>query len=137
MKRKKDRYGGKNPSCNNKCRPCINNLEDINHIVAGYSQMSARYYLRLRPDEVAKTVLNSHLKNVCPDKLITLSSDPEYIYRKHLWLYWWNISIKTATKVTHIISQIGVYGIKKLNYAQKLNAAVLSTKMFVETSTKN
>ena len=82
MKSKKGRYRGKNPSCNNKCRLCINNVDDINHIVAGCSQISARYYLHLRHDEVAKTVLNSHLKNACPAKLITLSSDPEYIYTK-------------------------------------------------------
>ena len=41
--------------------------------------MLARYYLPLRHDEVAKTVLNFHLKKLCPDKQITLSSNPEYI----------------------------------------------------------
>ena len=46
----------------NACRLCINNVEDISHIVAGCSEMSARYYLPLRHEEVAETVLNSHLK---------------------------------------------------------------------------
>ena len=101
LKNKRDRDSGKNPSCNNKCRLCINNVEDISHIVAGCSQMSARYYLPLRHDEVAKTVLNSHLKKFCPDKQIILSSDPEYIYKEHPREYWWNISIKTATKIPH------------------------------------
>ena len=100
LKNKRDRDSGKNPNCNNKCRLCINNVEDISHIVAGCSQMSARYYLPLRHDEVAKTVLNSHLKNFS-DKQITLSSDPEFIYKEHAREYWWNISIKTATKIPH------------------------------------
>ena len=79
LKNKRDRDSGKNPSCNNKCRLCINNVEDISHTVAGCSQMSARYYLPLRYVEVAKAVL----KQFCPDKQIILSSDPEYIYKEH------------------------------------------------------
>ena len=54
LKNKRNKDSGKNPNCNNKCRLCINNAEDISHIVAGCSQMSARYYLPLRHDEVAK-----------------------------------------------------------------------------------
>ena len=101
LKNKRDRDSGKNPNCNNKCRLCINNVEDINNIVAGCSQMSARYCLPLTHDEVAKTVLNSHMKKFCPDKQITLSSDAEFIYKEHPREYWWNISIKTATKIPH------------------------------------
>ena len=67
LKNKRDRDSGKNPSCN-KCRLCINNVEDISHIVAACSQMSARCYLPRRHDEVAKTVLNSHLKKFYSDK---------------------------------------------------------------------
>ena len=63
--------------------------------------MSARYYLRLRHEEVAKTVVNYHLKKFCPDKQITLSSDPELIYKEHSQKYWRNILIKTATKIPH------------------------------------
>ena len=59
-------------------------MEDISHIVAGCSQMSARYYLPLRHEEVAKTVMNYHLKKFCPDKQITLSSDPEFTYKEHI-----------------------------------------------------
>ena len=59
LKNKRDRDIEKNPNCNNKCRLCINNAEDISHIVAECSQMPTRYYLPLRHDEVAKTVLNS------------------------------------------------------------------------------
>ena len=32
---------------------------------------------------------------------ITLSSDPEYIYKEHPWEYRWNILIKSATKIPH------------------------------------
>ena len=63
--------------------------------------MLARYYLPLRHDEVAKTVLNFHLKKLCPDKQITLSSNPEYIYKVPLQEQWWNILKKTATKIQH------------------------------------
>ena len=76
-------------------------MEDINHIVAGWSQMSARYYLPLRQDEVTKAILNAHLKTFCPYKQIPLSSDPEVIYKEHPREYWWNISIKIATKIPH------------------------------------
>ena len=79
LKNKRDRDSRKNPSCNCKCRLCIDNVEDISHTVAGCSQMSARYYLPLRHNEFGKTVFNSHLKKVCPGKQITLSSDPEYL----------------------------------------------------------
>ena len=100
LKNKRERDSGKNLCCNNKCRLCINNVEDIIHI-AGCPQMLSRYYLPLRCDEVAKTVLNFHLKKFCPDKQITFSSDSEFIYKKHPREYWQNISIKTATKIQH------------------------------------
>ena len=63
--------------------------------------MSARYYFPLRHDEVAKTLLNSHLKKFYPSKNITLSSEPEYMYKENSREYWWNVSVKTATKVPH------------------------------------
>ena len=50
--------------------------------------MSTRYYLPLRHDEVAKAVLNSHLKKFCPSKEIKFSLGPEYIYEKDHQEYW-------------------------------------------------
>ena len=79
LKDKRARESGKTPDCNNKCRLCTTNVEDVSHIIAGCSNMSARYYLPLRQDEVAKTVINSHLKKFYPSKNTTLSSAPEYI----------------------------------------------------------
>ena len=55
----------------------------------------------LRHDEVAKALLNSHLKKFYPSKNITLSSEPECIYKENSREYWWNVSVKTATKVPH------------------------------------
>ena len=63
--------------------------------------MSARYYLPLRHDEIAKIVLNSHLKKFYSSKEVKFSSEPEYIYEKDHREYWWNASVKTATKVAH------------------------------------
>ena len=63
--------------------------------------MSARYYLPLRHDEIAKIVLNSHLKKFYSSKGVKFSSEPEYIYEKDHREYWWNASVKTATKVAH------------------------------------
>ena len=67
---KKAQDSGKIPDCNNKCRLCTTNVEDINHIIAGCSHMLSRYCLPLKHDEVAKTVLNSHLKKFYPSKKI-------------------------------------------------------------------
>ena len=63
--------------------------------------MSARYYLPLRHDEIAKTVLNSHLIKFFPSKEIKFSSEPEYFYENYHQEYWWNVSVKTTTKVAH------------------------------------
>ena len=40
----------------------MSSVEDIGHILAGCPQMSSRFYLPLRHDEVAKTFLYSHKK---------------------------------------------------------------------------
>ena len=63
-KRQKD--ANLQPTRNNKCRLCKVNKEDVNHIINGCPQMSVRYYLPLRHDLVAKTLL----------KLLTLKQNP-------------------------------------------------------------
>ena len=95
------RDSGKIPDCNYKCRLHTTNVEDISHVIAGCSHMSARYYLPLRHDKVAKTLLYSHLTKFYPSKNIALSSEPEYIYKENSHEYRWNVSVKTVTKVPH------------------------------------
>ena len=57
------------------------NFEDINHVIAGCSHMFTRYYLPLRHNEVAKTVLKSHLK-----KVLSIKRDKVFIWTKiYLW----------------------------------------------------
>ena len=101
LKNKGARDSGKTPDCNNKCRLCTTNVEDINHTIAGCSHMSARYYLPLRHDEVTKLVLKSHLKKFYWSNKIKFSSEPEYVYEKDHREYWWNVSVKTAMKIAH------------------------------------
>ena len=55
----------------------MSSVEDIGHILAGCPQMSSRFYLPLRHDEVAKTFLYSHIKKYNPNKKITLSNESE------------------------------------------------------------
>ena len=88
LKNKRARDSGKTPDCKNKCRLCNINIENINHVIAGCPHMSTRYYLPLRHDEVAKAVLNSHLKKFYPSKEIKFSLGPEYIYEKDHQEYW-------------------------------------------------
>ena len=63
--------------------------------------MSARYYLPLRHDEVAKAVLKSHLKRFYPSNKIKFLLEPEHVYKKDHQEYWWNVSEKTAMKIAH------------------------------------
>ena len=60
----------------------MSSVEDTAQILAGCPQMSSRFYLSFRHDEVAKTFLYSHIKKHNSDKKITLSNESEYIYRK-------------------------------------------------------
>ena len=71
---------GNIPDHSNKCRLCMSSVEDIGHILAGCPQISSRFYLPLRHDEVAKKFLCSHIKKYSPDKKIALSNESEYIY---------------------------------------------------------
>ena len=80
LRYKRVRDKGNIPNHNNKCRLCMSSVEDIGHILAGCPQMSSRFYLPLRHDEVAKTFLYSHIKKYNPNKKITLSNESEYIY---------------------------------------------------------
>ena len=56
-----------------------------------------RYYLPLRHDVI---VHNAHIKENPSYQKYDLES-PEYIHKEGNLEYWWNISIKTATKIPH------------------------------------
>ena len=89
------------PTMNNKCRLCKYSVEDVNHVISSCPNMSARYYLPLRLDALAKYVLKTVImKNHSGMKYRELTKY-EYVIKHANAEYWWNISIKTATKVPH------------------------------------
>ena len=63
--------------------------------------MSARYYLPLRHDRMGKILYNTHIQKHFPETKNEQLQEPEYIRKVKHMEYWWNISIKTATKVPH------------------------------------
>ena len=86
---------------NNRCRLCRSNVEDIIHITNGCPKMSARYYLPLRHDALAKYVLKAVIRKKHPEHQYCNSRDPEYVLKLDNVEYWWNLSVKTITKVPH------------------------------------
>ena len=63
--------------------------------------MSVRYYLPIRHDVVAKTVLKALILKINPTDKFKHQQDPEYVYKVKDCEFWWNLSIKTATKLKH------------------------------------
>ena len=63
--------------------------------------MSVRYYLPIRHDVVAKTVLKALILKIDPTDKFKHQQDPEYVYKVKDCEFWWNLSIKTATKLKH------------------------------------
>ena len=59
---KRARDSGKEPPYDNKCRLCKTNVEDVIHIKSCCPFMSARYYLPMRHDMVAKTLYKEIIK---------------------------------------------------------------------------
>ena len=93
--RKREVDNGKEPTINNKCRLCKHKTEDIHHIIGSCEKMSSRYYLPLRHDVVAKTIWNS-----IRGKTIATKKE-EFIEKEGDLEYWWNVRIKTGTRVKH------------------------------------
>ena len=63
---KRARDAGKEPSCDNKFHLCKTNVENVIHIISCCPFMSARYYLPLRHDMVAKTLYKEISKKESP-----------------------------------------------------------------------
>ena len=84
-----------------KCRLCKNANEDIIHIISSCPLMSARYYLPVRHDVVAKTLYNSLIRKQNGSFKRNDLDSPEYIHIEGETEYWWNVDIKTATRLKH------------------------------------
>ena len=67
MLNKRTRDAGKEPPCDNNCRLCKTNVEDVVHITSCCPFMSARYYLPMRHDMVTKTLYKEIIKKNPPE----------------------------------------------------------------------
>ena len=63
--------------------------------------MSSRYYLHLRHDAVAKYLFRTHIKKNNPGATFKDNREYEFVYKVNEYKYWWNMSIKTITKIPH------------------------------------
>ena len=81
-------------------RLCKSATEDNIHKIAS-SLMFVRYCLPLRHDVIAKIVYNALIHNQNPSYQKHDLEGPEYIQKEVNLECWWNISIKTATKIPH------------------------------------
>ena len=63
--------------------------------------MSVRYYLPIRHDVVAKTVLKALILKINPTDKFKHQQDPEYVFKVKDCEFWSNLPIKTATKLKH------------------------------------
>jgi hypothetical protein len=101
LKHKRQVDAGLIPTTNNKCRLCKTTIEDVNHVICSCPGMSARYYLPLRHDAVAKYLLKVIIQNNHAEMKHQNKNEPEYVIKIEKTEYWWNLPIKTATKIPH------------------------------------
>ena len=73
---KRQHDSGQEPTCNIKCRLCKNNVEDVNHIISSCPEMSVRFYLPVKPDIIAKTILKAIILKQNPDDKARHQIDP-------------------------------------------------------------
>ena len=92
---------GLEPTVDKNCRLCRTAVEDVVHVISGCPGMSARYYLPLRHDALANYVLKEIIKKNHPHYNYQESREPEYVKKIENKEYWWNLPIKTITKVPH------------------------------------
>ena len=101
IKAKRQKGNTSNIIMNTRCRFFKSAIEDIIHIIASCPMMSVRYYLPIRHDVIAKIVYNALIHKKNPSYRKRDFESPEYIHKEGNLEYWWNISIKTATKIPH------------------------------------
>ena len=94
---KRQKEASRETTCNTKCRLCKHSTEDVNHIISSCPEMSVRYYLTIRHNVAAKTVLKALILKIGPTNKFKHKKDPEYVYKVKDCEFWWNLSIQTAT----------------------------------------
>jgi hypothetical protein len=103
--RKRLIQSGKEANIDDKCRLCRKHTEDVSHVIAGCERMATRFYLPLRHDEVARFLWNrlrkTHHAEGAFENNEYLSEQKEFIDTCESREYWWNIPVKTCTKVKH------------------------------------
>ena len=67
---------------NNKCRLCKTNVEDVIHIISCCPFMSARYYLPMRHDMVAKILYKEIIKKTTQKLKFPRKSMNKSTYKK-------------------------------------------------------
>ena len=63
--------------------------------------MSVRYFLPVRHDVVAKTVLKALILKIDPTDKFKHQQDPEYLYKAKDYEFSWNLFINAAMKLRH------------------------------------
>ena len=101
IRNKPGRGSGKTPTCNNKCRLCHTAIEDVTYVICNCPEILARYYLPLRHDRMGKILCIYHIQKHVPETKVEHLQEPEYMRRVKHMEYWWNITIRTATKIPH------------------------------------
>ena len=75
--KKQQKEAGKEATCNTKCWLCKHSTEDVNHIISSCPEMSVRYYLPIRHNVVAKTVLKTLILKIDPTDKFKHQQGPE------------------------------------------------------------
>ena len=97
---RRERKQGKQPTNNNKCWLCKDQVEDITQVISSCGKLSSRYYLPLRHETVAKFIYEKVRMKNNEDSHIQYERD-EFIAKDDDHEYWWNVSIKAPAKVCH------------------------------------
>ena len=108
---------GQSPTANNKCCLCKMSIEDVNHIISSCPKMSTRYYLPLRHDALAKYILKVIITKNHPNENYRDLNEYEFVKKIGDKEYWWNISIKTATKIPHNKTELVIWDKAKKLYS--------------------
>ena len=83
-------------------------------MICNCPEMSAKYYLPLRHDRIGKILYISHIQQHFPETKVKHLHEPEYIRRVKHVESWWNITIKTATRIPHNKSDLIIWNHEKV-----------------------